>query len=133
MDIQKTIQWTFKVFNRSVQWLQENPDAHNGLLQVVMLLPVAIRAKVVIYRFTPTRILSCVLCGTSCTTHDPCLGEFCLLLWAHLTADGELEGMVCHYCRGAMSRRYKGWKLRELKDHLASNEDKQKQFEDINT
>ena len=63
------------------------------------------------------KTLDCDLCLLPSLSHDPVLGPLVYMLWAHLEKDYlTIMGRICFWCNGAMQRRYKGWKVREVKD-----------------
>ena len=90
-------------------------------LEKLLTLPKAVQGKIRIDIVGQgNKILDCGLCHLSSNTEDPVLGSGVYLLWAHLEDDGiTIFGHICWICCSMARRRYKGWKLPELKSHLS--------------
>ena len=121
--------------NRALNLLLESKasqPAMQSLHDQMMKLPKSVRSRVRIVAFGyGDRLRDCVTCGIPCNACDPILGEYCFVKWEHLEVDGAtLQGFVCFYCCGILRRRFRGWKLKELLDHLRCNSENKARYDE---
>ena len=111
--------------NPAMKFLKQNifnPE-FAAMAELALSLPkhVKLRIRIVCVGAGP-RLRDCCLCCTPCNAIDPILGPGFYLLWAHLEELPDelmaVQGHVCLICAGVLRRRYKGWKLKELRDRL---------------
>jgi len=91
------------------------------------LLPSSVKDKIRFVADGPGPVLKdCHLCLAKSVDEDPVLGTGYYILWQHRDAIQNdsggtvwaIQGNSCHYCSGVHRRRYKGWKLNMMREHL---------------